>query len=516
MTPPETAAPPPPAGKLDSTDWKILAALLAFFALARVPTFFFAENLYGDAVVRSELAERWARSPTFYRSFTDGVYQFGPLHFYYMGLLLKAWPSREDATRFGSLLMGLLLVVPAYRIGRRLFSRKAAVATALALGAWSLHIQASTTAASEAFFLTLFFLALDFLFQGTEERRFGPMAVAALLTNLFCALRYDGWMYAPLLVAVVALGPGDRIAALTRAALFAAFCSPWPLWWTQMSERTTGDPLYALHYIDAFHARWVGDGVAWLGTTGHRVASLLFWPGTLLATASLLVGAFALAGLVLALVRRERRALALLALVPAAYYAFRGAVLLDFSPLARFFMVQVALALFYVEPGFRALCGRLPSGAQRAVVALAAALALATPLWLGWATAWKTGTRADLLRPISPLSTMPVDQMATARFLKAQVGPEDLVVLDEAPQFVDINVGFFTGLPEPRLARRRWDNFDKQLSERPKARWLFLAKGGALESTEKILPGAERLTWRGDEWAKAFAVSEALFVYRRD
>ena len=42
-------------------------------------------------------------------------------------------------------------------------------------------------------------------------------------------------------------------------------------------------------------------------------------------------------------------ALALLLLIPVAYYTFRGAVLLNFSPLARFFMAQVALSLFYVE-----------------------------------------------------------------------------------------------------------------------------------------------------------------------
>ena len=509
------ASSPAPSPGLDRKDWLLIGALLAAFALARIPLFPFAENLYGDSVVRSELAERWANEPTFYTSFKDGVYQFGPLHFYYMGLLMKAWPSREHATRLASLLMGLLLVLPVYRLGKRLFSRRAAVVAGLSISAWSLHIQASTTAASEAVFLTLLFFALDYLFRGIAEQRFRPMAAAALFTNLVCALRYDGWMYAPLFALTIAVSGKDRIASLTRGVLFGALACAFPLWWMQMNEKATGDALYPIHYIDDFHARWVEDGVAWLGSAGQRAMALFFWPGTLLVTVSLLVGALALVGLVRCLVKKERRALALLALIPVAYYTFRGAALLNFSPLARFFMAQIALALFYVDDGFTALFGKLPRRGRQLVAGATAAVAIATPTFLGLATAWKSGPVADTLRPISPLSTIPTDQMGTARFLKQQVQADETVAIDEAPQYVDINVAFFTGLPEPRLARRRWENFEKQLREQPKPRWLFLAKGGVLETKDGLPAGGERLLWRGDTWSKVFSSSESLFVYQR-
>jgi len=509
------ALPVRPAQELDRKDWVILGLLLAAFALARVPLFPLAENLYGDSVVRSELAERWANDPTFYKSFQDGVYQFGPLHFYYMGLILKAWPSREHATRFASLLMGLLLVLPVYRLGKRLFSRRAAVVTALAMSVWSLHIQASTTAASEAVFLTLFFFALDYLFRGIDEQRFAPMAAAALFTNLVCALRYDGWMYAPLFALTIALTGKDRIASMTRAVLFGALAVAWPLVWMQLNEKASGDALYPIHYIDQFHARWVQDGVAWLGEGGQRALALFFWPGSILATGSLLVGLLALVGMARAFVKKEKRALALLALAPVAYYTFRGAVLLNFSPLARFFMSQVALAFFYVDDGFALVTGRLPAWGRKAVAGAAAAVAVATPVYLGARTAWKTDPRAETLRPISPLSTIPTDQMAAARFLKQKAGPGDTVAIDESPQYVDINVAFFTGLPELRLARRRWENFEKQLREQPKPAWMFLTKGGAFETKDGLSPGSEKLVWRGDTWAKVYAPSESLFVYQR-
>ncbi|MBI5544919.1 MAG: glycosyltransferase family 39 protein [Deltaproteobacteria bacterium] len=499
--------------RLDRRDWLILAGLLATFALVRVTLFPFAENLYGDSVVRSELAERWANEPTLYRSFKDGVYQFGPLHFYYMGLVMKAWPSREHATRFASLLLGLLVVVPLYRLGKRLFSRRAGVIAALGMSVWGLHVQASTTAASEAVFLFLFFLLLDLLFRGIEEERFAPLAGAAVVANLLCALRYDGWMYVPLFGAAVALAGKDRLASVTRAVMFLGLCAPFPLWWMQMNEKATGDALYPIHYIDQYHARWVQDGVAWLGGAGQRALALFFWPGAVLVTTSLLVGFFALVGVVRSLVRKERRALALLALIPVAYYAFRGAVLLDFSPLTRFFMAQIALALFYVDSGFTAVCGTLPGGARKAVAGLTAALAVATPAYLGWATAWKDGSPADTLRPISPLSTIPTDQMAIARHLKQVVKPGETVVIDEAPQYMDINVAFFTGLAEPRLARRRWENFEKQLREQPHPRWMFIARGGTLETRDGIVPGAEELRWRDEVWRKDLE-TRSLFVYR--
>jgi 4-amino-4-deoxy-L-arabinose transferase-like glycosyltransferase len=500
---------------LDRKDWIVLGLLLAAFAVARVPLFPFAENLYGDSVVRSELAERWANEPKLYTSFQDGVYQFGPLHFYYMGLLMKAWPSREHATRLASLLMGLLLVLPVYRLGRRLFSRRAAIVAGLAMSVWSLHIQASTTAASEAVFLTLFFFALDYLFRGIDEQRFQPLAAAALFTNLVCALRYDGWMYPPLFALAIAVSGKDRIASATRGVLFGALAVAFPLWWMQMSEKASGDALYTIHYIDEFHARWVNDGIAWLGSSGQRAFSLFFWPGTLIATTSLLVGLLALVGIVRAFVKKEHRALALIALFPVAYYTFRGAVLLNFSPLARFFMAQVALALFYVDDGFAAVAGKLPAWGKKALVGATAALALATPIYLGVATAWKAGPVADTLRPISPLSTIPTDQMDAARFLKQKVQAGETVAVDEAPQYVDINVAFFTGLPEPRLARRRWENFEKQLREQPKPRWLFAAKGGVFETKDGLTVGGDQLSWRGETWSRVYAPSASLFVYQR-
>jgi 4-amino-4-deoxy-L-arabinose transferase-like glycosyltransferase len=511
----------PSKAALDRKDWVILAALLAIFALTRGGVFPYAENLYGDSVARSEIAQRWADDPHLLTSVKNDVFQFGPLHFYAMGTALKIWPSREHATRLVSLLLALAMVFPAYRLGKRLFSRRAAVAALLAIAAWGLHIQASTTAASEALFMTLFFFALDFFFQGLQEERFTPLAISALFVNLFCATRYDGWMYIPLLGLVAALDGKDRIASATRAVLFLLLCLPFPLWWMERSEKETGDALWAVHYIESFHSQWVQGGVAWLGRLGQRLMALFFWPGSLLVSCSLGVGLFAIAGLVKAFRSRQRRALAVLALVPALYFTVRSAGLLDFYPIARFAMVQVALSLFYVKDGFDWLCGRWPLGLRRGTAALTAAIAVGTTVWLGATTAWSSGKIPDTLRPISPLSTVPTDQMAAARFLKQHVSGNESLLVDEISDYLDVNVSFFTSLPEERLVRRRWPDFEERLLHHSDLAWLFSAQGGRLQIEEGIRTGEQTLLWRGRTYDLAFspppASSQAakLFVYRQ-
>ncbi len=490
----------------------LLIGLVVLFGVVRGAVFPFAENLYGDAVVRAELAERWAAEPKILRSFQD-VYQFGPLHTYVSGVFLKVWPSREHAPRLAMLLVGVLLAIPMFRIGRRLFSVRAGVVAALAASVWSLHVQSSTTAASEALGLTLIFFAIDHLFEGVDEQRFGPLALSALYLNLACATRYDAWMYAGLFPLVVAFSGTDRIASWTRAVVYAPLNAVFPLWWMQQNENAMGDPLYPIHYIDRYHASWVSDGIGWLGSGLFRLHNLFFWPMTLVGTCSLLVGLFAIAGLVRAFVKKENRPLALLVVVPTAFFAFRGAVLLDFSPLARFAMVQVGLALLFVSDGFDWTCGRLPKPARRTVAGLAGALAVATPLWLGWFTAWKSGQWPDMLRPVTPLSTLPVDQMAVARYLKQHASASDWALIDEDARYVDINVAFFTGLPEDRLIRRRWENFEKQLGLSQGKLWLFTLPGGKLASENELPVGEAQLSWRGRSFEKAFGAGN-LLVYR--
>src|SRR5688500_14341687 len=78
----------------------LIVLLLAAALLPRLLVFPINENLHGDAVVRTELAQAWASSPHWISSFKDGAYQFGPLHLYTVGAALLAGIPKEDAGRW--------------------------------------------------------------------------------------------------------------------------------------------------------------------------------------------------------------------------------------------------------------------------------------------------------------------------------------------------------------------------------------------------------------------------------
>src|SRR5689334_23192481 len=107
---------PPPVS--EPAAWKVLLPLVVVFLLPRAVLFPFNQNLYGDAVVRTDLAARWAADPHWISSFADGAFQFGPLHLYLVGFALKHGIPRTDAGRWVSLLFGVLTLFPLYALTR--------------------------------------------------------------------------------------------------------------------------------------------------------------------------------------------------------------------------------------------------------------------------------------------------------------------------------------------------------------------------------------------------------------
>jgi hypothetical protein len=104
--------------------------------------------------------------------------------------------------------------------------------------------------------------------------------------------------------------------------------------------------------------------------------------------------------------------------------------------------------------------------------------------------------------------------MAAARFIKEKIAPEEALVVDEAPQYVDLNVAFFTGLPETRLIRKRWEDYEKRIGESPQAPWLLATKGGKLQG-EGVRAGEPSIVWRGRTFERVLQPSDALAVYRQ-
>lgn len=510
---PHLAALPGPAAE-PSARW-LFWVLLGLALVPRLAVFPFNENFFGDSVVHTELAQRWARAPHWISAYNDGSFQFGPLHIYLVGSALKVWHSAEHAGRLVSLLFGVLAAWPLFALTRRLFGWKAGLWAVFGFSLWGMHLQFSTTAGSEAISLCLMLGVFALVARGLEEGTFAPLFFSALLLNLACATRYDAWLFIPFLTAVLFFQGTDRIAATTRAVIFGLLCLPFPLLWMQGNEVAMGDPFYPIHDVEKFHREWAPGEVAHLGEPLFRLQALLFWPATALFTLSPGIALLGAGGMVRAWkTERASRWLILAALVPAAYFTFKGAVLLNFVPLGRFTVTQLVLLLPFVGPGFEALTEQRGALVRKAVLGATVAFALAVPFALGLYTFRQDGGWRDTVRPVSPLTTNPVPVMKAARFLQREATAKGLgAALDDAPLYMDLQVAYFSALPELRIARYRWDTFRQRMAEKPA--YLVRFKGGNLVRDPGVKLEGRALWVDGALYEELDGFQPPVHVYRR-
>jgi len=424
---------------------RALLAALVLALCARAAPLFFGDEHYGDAPVRIELAERWAQDPHLWHGYLE-TWQYGPLHLTLIGGLLRLLGDRVVAARLLSLACGLVGVWLLYRVAERERGAAAAAWAGFGLALSPLHIQASATGASEAVFLALF---LGSLLLVLRDRVFS----AAVVLGAAGLVRYDGWLYVPLFAALLYV----RRPTLMRAVGFCAVALLPAVCWLLVNARWTGDPLAPIHHIDRDHAMLAAGLVASLGTLRARLESLFYWPLAICVVATPILGAAGLWGSARALLRRTHGwELAAIAFLPAAYFPFRAAVLLDFRPMARFTMVAAALVLIFANDLLAAL--------GRPARALAVAFALVTPIFLA-AVSWnRTGPVAEWARPMSPIGSLPPGIREAARWLRENLRSDDVVLLDGSEYYLDIPLAFAARLPEPQLIRASWKNdFDQRL-----------------------------------------------------
>jgi len=438
---------------------RALPALLALAAAVRVGPLFLGYEHYGDAPVRIELAERWARAPHLWHGYVE-TYQYGPLHLTLIGALARLLGDRLAAARLLSFACGLSCVWLLYRITERERGREAALWAGLALALSPLHIQSSTTGASEAVFLACF---LGALLLALRDQALLP----ALLLGAAGLVRYDGWLYVPLFGALLFLRSRD----LPRALGFCALAAAPALFWIWVNGHWAGDPLAPLHHIDADHASLARGAIAAEGQLRFRLQGLFYWPFSVCVIATPLFGVFAIWGSARTLLRRERGwDLVALAWIPAAYFTFRTAVLADFWPMSRFAMVAAALSLVFAHD----VLGLVRSSLR----ALTIAVAVATPLVLTVLCWNRTGAIAEHVRPVAPIGSLPPGIAEAAAWLRTHARPSDVVLLDHSDWYLDIPLAFASGLPESQLIRASWkDDFDQRLRQRTPTLAVLVAPG---------------------------------------
>ena len=500
------------SGRARPYAWLCLVVVLA--AAPRLALFPVNENVFGDAIPRTELAERWAQAPHLITAFGDGAGQFGPLHLYLIGGALR-WFDRNDAGRAVGLAFGLLAVVPLFVLARRLFGWHAGVVAGLCLAVWGLHIQFSTTAGSEAVSICLMLASLAAFAAGLDSGRIRDVLVAALFLNLTCAVRYDPWLYIALLPASVAVTRRHGFQA-SRAAMFVIVALVFPVAWMMGNQALHDDPLYPFRFIDAEHARLAmheGEGwrEAWL-----RLQGVAFWPA--MAVMSLTPGVAILAGAGIVRTWRLRprhRWLIVAAFVPLAYYAVRTTVLFDFMPLARFMATPLAVMLVFVHEGYVAVSGHVSRRLARRLVRATAVIAVVVPLAVGMGTFRVDGVAADVLRSISPASTNPRVVMRAAGVVRDAVrSAGGSIAVDAEARYLDLTLIFFSRLGDDELQRVRWPGFEQRFDADP-PEFVILFERGALAADAAVSRRGSVLTIRGRSYVEMGGVEPPMRLYRR-
>ena len=473
------------------------AVLLA--AVARVLPLLFGFEHYGDAPVRIELAERWARAPHLWHGFVE-TYQYGPLHLTLIGALIRILGDRVVAARSLSLVSGLACVWLIYRIAERVRGPVAGWWAAVGLALSPLFIQVSTTGASEAPFLALFLAALLCVL----DDRALP---AALLLGAAGLLRYDGWLYLPLFAAL--LWWRDRetpAAAASRALGFAVLCAAPALFWMGVNARYTGDALAPIHHIDLDHAALAQMMRHFMGEVPWRLYGLVYWPLAVLGIATPVLGALALWGSARALRRREPGwELLALGWLPVVYFTFRTSVLGNFRPLGRFALVATALSLPFAHD----VLLTAPQRIRRPLLYACIALLVATPLLLAGLSWRRDGTVAEWARPLSPIGSLPPGIADAAHYLEENVRPGDVILLDSVWDYLDIPLAFAVNLPEAQWVRASWsDEFEDRLARVTPTMAVLIYQGKLGDWTQ------DRFDFRSLHFCKQARFTYAT-IYRR-
>jgi len=440
---------PSAAARLTPAAW----AVIALGVVVRLLIFPFAENKQADAPIRALLAEHMNGSAAAAAD-PRGFRQFGPLPIEVMRPFLAAAGETRVASRVPSLLAGLLVFFPFFALGRRFgVGPTAQLLAGLGLALAPLHIQVSTTAATEALYLLFLLSTLVWLHDAVSGRRRRDFLLAGLFGGLAAVTRYDMWLSLPFGgVAVLALGPRDR-RALIDVFLFLGASAVLPLAYLGWSLKAAGDPFFFVHHITKDHAQLAAAAAGRLGPAAARVRQLAIW--LISFAAAMTPVPFLGLACAPAIWRRSSvatRVALVTALSPIGVYLIQGLVLGEFEPLPRFAIAPgaVLLPLCAAE-----LVRRWDPRPRTALLGLTVALAVvfsATIEGLAFARPGRSWSGAECL---GPLTRLDAEDRAVADFLRTHRRPEEGVFVDPLG-FTDIVIIEAAGIPIEQAATLSW------------------------------------------------------------
>jgi len=410
------------------TAWEIpqgLKGALLLGGFLRVFFLFIADNNGGDAIARAANIQKWMSHP----SFSSPVGHWGPVYFYLAGTLGFLLKDAELAGRLLSLICGIASIYLVYRLACVLGGETAAILSAFICALAGLHIGYSTTSSSEMPYLFFLLIGLVGFFEYQTSDNFRPLVWGAICFSVAAGIRYEAWIFFPLLCLLLVWRPANFFhAGLWRGrrglglALFVLLGGAWLITWSAFSWVKWGDPLYAVHLNKALLQAQSPDS---LRPLPYRLS---------LPVGVLLLGLSPLpfAGALYAIVACRRQALARqfifssMAFAVAQYIQFwRGAAVSN----ARYTLTLFVLATILSGMGISEICFKLRPGA----VSRLKKRVFATMVLMQVAILAGGESRVpynEKLASVSPWLRYPHYLNDAARSLKSRLKPTDAIIVD--------------------------------------------------------------------------------------
>ena len=217
---------------------------------------------------------------------------YGPLHFYLLRLFFVLFGFDPEWTpRLLSLVFGVASIWPLMRLTHREMGNRAAIFAGLIASAYPLAVRLSVVSLEVTLFHFTVLMAIDAA-SGSDKRRWYPVLIAAFWLTLASATRFEAWLLIPLLCLVVLIRAG-----WIRVIVFGALASIFPLVWMYVNWRITGNPTEFAAISAVVQKVHAADT--------PMIQLLLGWPTILLRTSTIPVVILAIAGIALAIHRRQ-------------------------------------------------------------------------------------------------------------------------------------------------------------------------------------------------------------------
>jgi len=260
-------------------DRYLISILFILALIIRLMVYIEGGNYPGDGAYRIILTMNWLKDPYF---ITGGLWP--PLHFYLMAFTMKIYNDPFTSTRLVSLIFGTFIVFPYYYLVKLLFDKRVAIISTLILTFLSIHVQYSTFSMSEVPFIFFLFTSIYFFFRFKRQidNKLSNLIVSAIFLNFASMIRYEGWLFIPLLAALtldVEEIKNRRLNKYFTTFLFASMI--FPVFWLIGNYNLYGDFFYGQNWSDNYIRT---NAILYPDSTYHNppiIKRLITWPWTI-------------------------------------------------------------------------------------------------------------------------------------------------------------------------------------------------------------------------------------------